>query len=46
MKKALRYLNKLIDDGMEYADAVWKTSQRFTDVGYEELQNAYDEQFA
>lgn len=45
MNKALRYMNKLIESGVEYPDAVWKTSRKFRDVNYEELQTAYDAQF-
>lgn len=41
-EKALDYLNQLINDGMEYPDAVDIAAAKHR-VKYERLQEAYDE---
>ena len=39
--KALKYLDELIDQGIEFPDALYKASTRFK-VNYQLLQDAYD----
>ena len=39
--KALDYLDDLIDQGIEFPDALYKAARKFN-VKYEALQDAYD----
>lgn len=41
MQNALTYLEKLIDNGYDYADALYKTSTKFK-ISYTKIQSAYD----
>lgn len=41
MKKALNYLVDLIDNGMDYPDALYKASDKFH-VAHDILAEAYD----
>jgi hypothetical protein len=41
---AMHYLYNLIDKGIEFPDAIWKTSQRYQ-IDHTELELAYDQQF-
>jgi hypothetical protein len=41
---ALNYLNRLIDNGTEFPDAIWRTSQCYPRVSLNELTDAYDSQ--
>lgn len=41
MSEALDYLLKLVDEGMEYPDAEWKASRRFS-VPAGDLRTDYD----
>lgn len=44
LRQAVRYLNKLIDDGIEFPEAHWRVSQVFTQVDEVDLFDAYDNQ--
>ena len=43
MKKALEYMNSIIQIGAEYPDALWQTARQFK-VKMSELKLAYDAQ--
>lgn len=41
MKQALTYLQELLADGYDYADAIYKAAAKYK-VSYQGLQDAYD----
>ena len=41
---ALDYLNEFVDSGMDYADALFKVTEHFSEVDEDELAEAYDDQ--
>lgn len=45
LEAALALLNLYIDRGVEYPDALYRTTVRYHTVKKEELQQAYDSQF-
>lgn len=41
---ALIRLNRLIGEGVEFPDAVWKTTRLYPEVSSYDLERAYDEE--
>lgn len=44
LANALEYLNALIEQGIEYPDALYQASQQYK-VNHDDLQTEYDNQF-
>lgn len=42
--RALNYLDQLLDEGVEFPDAIWKATQKYN-VSAQDLQAAYDGEY-